>query len=171
VTFTNDQLDTTDLPRFEDVIFKPLHPDYKKVLMINSLIFILVLIIIIAIGYAFIEDFGTEGWIGATFLAGVLFTFIIFSFIALRKKGYAFREHDVIFRSGIISTHTAIIPYNRVQHVAVHEGALPRLFNLAEVQIFTAGGGTSDIGIPGIKKEEAENIKQLLMGKIQKQLS
>jgi hypothetical protein len=38
------------------------------------------------------------------------------------------------------------------------------------VEIFTAGGSSSDIEIPGIAKEEAENIKQLLMGKIQKQL-
>jgi hypothetical protein len=41
---------------------------------------------------------------------------------------------------------------------------------LAKVEIFTAGGGTSDIEIPGIEKEQAEKIKQLLMGKIQQQL-
>ena len=45
-----------------------------------------------------------------------------------------------------------------------------RLFGLAKVEIFTAGGHSSDIEIPGIEKEQAENIKQLLMGKIQKEL-
>ena len=63
-----------------------------------------------------------------------------------------------------------VIPYNRVQHVALHEGLIARFFGLAKVEIFTAGGVSSDIEIPGIAKEEAENIKQLLMGKIQKQL-
>ena len=63
-----------------------------------------------------------------------------------------------------------IIPYNRVQHVALHEGFISRIFGLAKVEIFTAGGNNSDLEIPGIAKEEAENIKQLLMGKIQKQL-
>ena len=62
------------------------------------------------------------------------------------------------------------IPYNRVQHVALHEGFVSRIFGLAKVEIFTAGGSSSDLEIPGIEKEEAENIKQLLMGKIQKQL-
>jgi len=41
---------------------------------------------------------------------------------------------------------------------------------LAKIEIFTAGGDSSDIEIPGIEKQQAENIKQLLMGKIQKEL-
>jgi membrane protein YdbS with pleckstrin-like domain len=45
-----------------------------------------------------------------------------------------------------------------------------RYFGLAKIQIFTAGGSSSDLEIPGIEKEQAENIKQLVMGKIQKQL-
>ena len=80
------------------------------------------------------------------------------------------RNHDVLFRNGIIATNTIVIPYNRVQHVALHEGLVSRYFGLATVQIYTAGGSSSDIEIPGIKKEEAENIKQLLMLKIQKEL-
>ena len=90
--------------------------------------------------------------------------------ISFKKKGFAFRTHDVLFRHGIIATNTIIIPYNRVQHVALHEGFISRYFGLAKIEVFTAGGSASDIEIPGIKKEQAENIKQLLMGKIQKQL-
>lgn len=95
---------------------------------------------------------------------------LVFSRIGFKKRGFAFREHDVLFQSGVIATKTIVIPYNRVQHVAVHEGVVSRYFGLAKVEIFTAGGSSSDIEIPGIEKEQAENIKQLLMGKIQKQL-
>jgi membrane protein YdbS with pleckstrin-like domain len=95
---------------------------------------------------------------------------LFFSILSFKKKAFAFRNHDVIYRSGIIATNTMIIPYNRVQHVALHEGFISRIFGLAKVEIFTAGGNNSDLEIPGIAKEEAENIKQLLMGKIQKQL-
>jgi membrane protein YdbS with pleckstrin-like domain len=63
-----------------------------------------------------------------------------------------------------------VIPYNRIQHVALHEGFISRYFGLAKVEIFTAGGSASDIKIPGIAITQAEDIKQLLMGKIQKQL-
>ena len=97
------------------------------------------------------------------------FTFLLCR-ISFKKRGFAFREHDVIYRSGILATNTMIIPYNRVQHVALHEGFISRYFDLAKVEIFTAGGDSSDVSIPGIKKEQAEDIKQLLMGKIQKQL-
>ncbi|MNL51009.1 Bacterial membrane flanked domain protein [compost metagenome] len=90
--------------------------------------------------------------------------------IGFRKKGFAFRDHDVLFRYGIVATNTTIIPYNRIQHVSLHEGWVSRYFGLATIEIFTAGGSSSDLEIPGLKKEQAENIKQLLMGKIQKQL-
>jgi membrane protein YdbS with pleckstrin-like domain len=75
----------------------------------------------------------------------------------------------VIYRSGAIAIETTIIPYNRVQHVTMHEGILSRKFGLATVEIFTAGGINSDIKVPGIEKEHAEKIKQLLVGKILKQ--
>jgi membrane protein YdbS with pleckstrin-like domain len=99
-----------------------------------------------------------------------LFLVLVLSRISFKKKGFAFRTHDVLFKHGIIATNTIIIPYNRVQHVALHEGFISRYFGLAKIEVFTAGGSASDIEIPGIKKEQAENIKQLLMGKIQKQL-
>jgi len=47
---------------------------------------------------------------------------------------------------------------------------ISRYFGLAKVEIFTAGESASDIKIPGIAITQAEDIKQLLMGKIQKQL-
>jgi uncharacterized protein len=100
----------------------------------------------------------------------LLLVILFFLRMGFTKKGYAFRNHDVLYRSGVIATNSMVIPYNRVQHVALHEGFISRLFGLAKVEIFTAGGSSSDLEIPGIPKEEAENIKQLLMGKIQKQL-
>ena len=90
--------------------------------------------------------------------------------MGFKKKGFAFRAHDVLFRSGIIATNTIVIPYNRIQHVALHESFISRIFGLAKVEIFTAGASSSDLEIAGIENEEAENIKQLLMGKIQKEL-
>lgn len=125
-----------------------------------------------AIGFVFyfneeIRDFALYFGIGF----GVLFFLtIVFSRIGFKKRGFAFREHDVLFQSGVIAAKTTIIPYNRVQHVALHEGLVSRYFGLAKVEIFTAGGSSSDIEIPGIEKVQAENIKHLLMGKIQKEL-
>lgn len=169
--FTNETIDTKKLPKFEEVQLTPLHPKYWSVLLINSSI--VFSIIAIALVFLWINSDDSEKispfWIFGLFLIVVNLAFL-FTRIGFKKKAYAFRNHDVIYRSGIIATNTMVIPYNRVQHVALHEGLISRYFGLAKVEIFTAGGSSSDLEIPGIAKEEAENIKQLLMGKIQKQL-
>ncbi|HLA56498.1 MAG TPA: PH domain-containing protein [Flavobacterium sp.] len=169
--FTNETLDTTQLPRFEEVQMTSLHPDYWKVTLIH--LGILFLILWSALGFLLIMDEGEFATYNNDFIIiGIVLTVLVlfFSRLAFRKKAFAFREHDVLFRSGIIATSTIVIPYNRIQHVALHEGLISRYFGLAKVQIFTAGGKESDIEVPGIEKIQAENIKQLLMGKIQKQL-
>jgi len=169
--FTNETIDTKQLPRYEEVQLTPLHPKYWNVLIINNLIAFSIVAIAIFFLWINLEDSEKFNplWIFGVFTV-VAFTAFVLYRIAFKKKAYAFRNHDVIYRSGIISTNTMVIPYNRVQHVALHEGFISRMFGLAKVEIFTAGGSSSDIEIPGIEKEEAENIKQLLMGKIQKQL-
>jgi len=57
-----------------------------------------------------------------------------------------------------------------VQHAALHEGLISRYLGLAQVEIYTAGVHGGDIKIPGLLKEDADRIKHLLMGKIQKEL-
>ncbi len=170
--FTNDTIDTAQLPRFEEVIYTPLHPKYKKVVFINISIFISILIFIpFFVYYNNNIEFAIRFWsLSAVLILIVSSIIILLSLISFNKKGYAFRNHDVLYRNGFIATNTMVIPYNRVQHVALHEGFVSRFFGLATVEIFTAGGNSSDIAIPGIEKEQAENIKQLLMGKIQKEL-
>jgi membrane protein YdbS with pleckstrin-like domain len=168
--FTNEIIDTTQLPRFEEVEFSVLHPSYWKVTLINAFFFFLIL----AVGLGALLFFN-QGLLVflleiSVIYSVLLITVLMLSRISFKKKGFAFRTHDVLYRHGIIATNTIVIPYNRVQHVALHEGFVSRFFGLAKIEVFTAGGSSSDIEIPGIEMEQAENIKQLLMGKIQKQL-
>ncbi|MDI6033441.1 PH domain-containing protein [Flavobacterium sp. LB2P84] len=170
--FTNETIDINQLPKFEEVTFTNLHPKYIRVVLINVAIIIGILILVpVLISVFKPELFSGRVWLILGVVIPILsLLIIVFSYIGFQKKGFAFREHDVLFRHGIIATNTIVIPYNRVQHVALHEGLISRYFGLAKIEIFTAGGSSSDIEIPGIEKEKAENIKQLLMGKIQKQL-
>lgn len=169
--FTNETINTKQLPRYQEVELTSLHSNYWKVLLINNLFIYSIIATVMIFLWMNIEDSQDYNpfWIFGIFLLVVNVSFLLYR-ISFKKKAYAFRNHDVIYRSGLIATNTMVIPYNRVQHVALHEGFLSRYFGLARVEIFTAGGSASDIEIPGIAKEEAENIKQLLMGKIQKQL-
>lgn len=168
--FTNETIDTTKLPRFEEVPFTPLHPSYWKVVLIGFAIFYGILGIALIAFFLFVEDARQYAVLLVTLYFVLILLSLFFSRLGFRKKGFAFRTHDVLYRSGIIATSTIVIPYNRVQHVSLHEGLISRAFGLAKIEVFTAGGKESDIEIPGILKSQAEDIKQLLMGKIQKQL-
>ncbi|WP_413998538.1 PH domain-containing protein [Flavobacterium sp. W1B] len=168
--FNNETIDTTQLPKFEAVEFSVLHSNYWKVILIN----IIILFLILGAGLSLLLFYNEDLKLFVVEISALFFVLLLLSFtfsrISFKKKGFAFRDHDVLFRYGVIATNTIIIPYNRVQHVALHEGFLSRYFGLAKVEIFTAGGSSSDIEVPGIEIEQAEKIKQLLMGKIQKQL-
>ena len=168
--FTNDILDTKQLPRFEEVTFSKLDGNYWKIIWIELLIVFIVIFVAAVIG-VFIDEKMHEKAVMIYGLIPALF-FILLGLLRLGflKRGFAFRQHDVLYTYGVIATKTIIIPYNRIQHVSLHEGLLSRYFGLAKIEIFTAGGSSSDIEIPGIVKNEAESIKQLLMGKIQKAL-
>lgn len=165
--FTNETLDISSLPRYESVAFVPLSASYWKVILLQLLI--LLLIVVGVVLYVVFNQPEVTPYLG--FLTGSWVFALVLSRISFNKKAFAFREHDVLYRSGVIATSTIVIPYNRIQHVALHEGVFSRMFGLAKIEIFTAGGHSGDIEIPGIKKHQAEDIKQLLMGKIQKELS
>jgi uncharacterized protein len=168
--FTNETINTKQLPRFEEVQYTPLHKNYWKVTLLNFGIFAVILGIALVLGLLFNDVMKANRIIFIILYFILLLVILFFLRLGFKKKGFAFRNHDVLYRSGLIATNSMVIPYNRVQHVALHEGFISRIFGLAKIEIFTAGGNSSDLEIPGIPKEEAENIKELLMGKIQKQL-
>jgi membrane protein YdbS with pleckstrin-like domain len=166
--FTNNPIDITQLPKFEEVQLKGLNPKYITVLLFNfSLLLILVIGGFSALFYFKQDAFSNTIWMAilvglVLFLAGL----VVFTKFSFQKKGYAFREHDAIYKSGLISETTTIIPFNRVQHVALHQGFISRKLGLASVELFTAGGSSSDLEIPGLLLADAQLIKNLVSQKI-----
>lgn len=168
--FTNETLNIKELPRFEEVAYNKMHPNYWKIISVNLLIAFTILISVAAIGAQNDDKIASNTIFVYSVIAALFILILGLMRLSFVKRGFAFRQHDVLYRYGVIATKTIIIPYNRIQHVSLHEGLLSRYFGLAKIEIFTAGGSSSDIEIPGILKDEAESIKQLLMVKIQKEL-
>lgn len=164
--FSNQSVSFDSLPKFETVTYTPLNKDYLNVVyIVNSLLSIL-----IAIGFLLLFYFNESirTYIIQMIIILVCCIGLVFwvSTVGFKKKGFALREKDIIFRKGILATTTTIIPFNRIQHVALHEGILSRMYQLSELQIYTAGGSSSDMHISGLQKEEAERIKSFLLTKI-----
>jgi len=164
--FTNSTVSFDTLPKFESVPFQSLNKNYLNVVYLSNAIFSVFLAVVLTLMIIF-NDFVRDNvvlWVAA--LVGVIALLFWLSNIIFRKKGYALREKDILFRKGILSTTTTVIPFNRIQHVALHEGVFSRMYQLSELQIFTAGGSSSDLHIPGLPKEEAERIKSFLLNNI-----
>src|SRR5690554_2506853 len=133
MNFTNNPIDIAQLPKFEEVQLKGLNPKYITVLLFNFLLlFVLIIGVFSALFYFKKDAFSNSTWVLIlvgilVFLAGL----IVFTKLSFNKKVYAFREHDTIYKSGLISETTTIIPFNRVQHVALHQGFISRKLGLA----------------------------------------
>jgi membrane protein YdbS with pleckstrin-like domain len=74
-------------------------------------------------------------------------------------KGYALREHDILYKSGWIWKRWVAVPYNRIQHVEIRRGPLEEMLDLRKLQIFTAGGASSDLNISGLAPDQAEQLR------------
>jgi uncharacterized protein len=166
--FINENIEINELPNFEEVQLNPLQSKYFNVIAINlSLFNFLVLILFFVISYFKSELFSNRVWmIMGAFIGVMIFLSYLLAKLSFNKKGFAFRTHDAIYKSGLISETTTIIPFNRVQHVALHQGFISRKLGLASIELFTAGGSSSDIEIPGLLLEEAQKIKNLVSQKI-----
>jgi len=166
--FTNETLSISDLPKFETVSLQPLQKKYFKVIAFNILVFTVFVFTGVTVAYSmYIEEFTVmTAAVVIGFPMVVIAIILFFARLGFRKKGYAFRTHDAIYKSGIIVESTTIIPFNRVQHVALHQGFISRKLGLATIELFTAGGSTSDLQIPGLLLADAQKIKELIAQKI-----
>lgn len=175
-TFSNQQIDMAERPVVDAVSFQPLHIKYKRVVLINTIIAIFFLLLLGASG--FYLPLSEKSFLLLEYKAVVLGGSAFFSLLLLglnmagvSKKGYAVREHDIVYKSGLLSQKQTTIPFNRVQHVEIYEGVLLRLFGLCRIEFFTAGGSLGDLKIPGLPLVEANKIKNYVIEQVLPQVN
>lgn len=164
--FTNETIDLANLPKYENVELTAPNPKYWNVIVINIGIVLLFIGVFLGLIFFLIDDVKTNPIypiVGYVFFAALLFFIYRLSF---KKRGFALREKDIIYKHGVIAETTTIIPINRIQHVALDEGITSRSYGLATLQIFTAGGATGHVHIAGIEVEKAKTIKEVLVKRL-----
>jgi uncharacterized protein len=163
--FSNQQIDSKQLPKLEHISFEPLQINTLYVSIIVSSILTLIFLIIAAMIVYFWND--ARPYIFYIFGA-ILFImgFIIYTeYRSFNNSGYALREQDIFYKTGWLWTSTTAIPYKRIQHLEVHQGPIDRVFDLSSVSIYTAGGDSSDMEIEGVMPDQAESIKSFILEK------
>ena len=90
--FTNEVINTASLPKFEEASLTPLHPAYKKIMLINISIAYSIIIIIAGLALYFFEE-AREFWIAGLAVYALLITLsVLLAGISFKNRGFAFRD-------------------------------------------------------------------------------
>ncbi|GAB4414030.1 MAG: PH domain-containing protein [Bacteroidia bacterium] len=164
-TLLNLPVDPATLPDTEVQPYHSLSPAYRRVQHLSALIFGVLLLAGIVAGLSVAERW-SQGWLVLLLLAGWALI-VLLQHLAIAKgfqyKAYALRTHDLSYRSGWLWRKTTSIPFNRIQHCEVGQGLIERLFGLAHVKVYTAGGQSSDMSVPGLLPNDAQRIKDFIL--------
>ncbi|MDE7347873.1 MAG: PH domain-containing protein [Muribaculaceae bacterium] len=85
---------------------------------------------------------------------------------AWKFKGYALRDNDITYRSGLLFAKTTTIPFNRLQQVSVKQNPVSKIFSMYSVEVFNGAQGMASLTIPGLREERANQIKDILIQKL-----
>ncbi len=166
--FQNLSVSPADLPQVKSAEFHQIERGYLRITLLSNAIFFLILIIGAFCIIFFNNDIeGTlmEYGISIGAIAFLWLLNLIVTVKAFPKKRYALRERDIIYTKGLLWWERTSIPFNRIQHAELKQGPLDRLFKLHSLKIFTAGGQSSDLVIPGLPEDTATRLKEYILGK------
>lgn len=163
--FENEVITLESIPKYEEVNYTDLHPNYAKIVWLNACITFL-LGIAVAVTLFFVLDWSEKYYLiaAAIFLTSLIATLSLLSY---KKKKYAFRKHDALYKKGLLYKSVNIIPYIRLQHVVIKQGWYAKRLGLAALELHTAASDSVDVTIPGLTLEEAERWKTFLLNRIQ----
>jgi len=159
MSFENPSINVEQLPQIEQVEFEPLERDYLYMKLTGWGLFFFLLA-----GVLVVLVFTTNIAAWLYFLPWLIVFALIYivQFVGFKIKGYALREKDVSYKTGLIWFSITSVPFNRIQHCEINQGPLGRLFNLASVKVYTAGGSSSDLSVNGLTKERAIQLRDYI---------
>jgi membrane protein YdbS with pleckstrin-like domain len=160
VEFNNNEINIENLPQFQNSHFKKIAKEKLKVMYLSLMIFYsIVSIVILAINLIF-DEIKLDNILIFSILSFLMILHFFYTFHAFHGIFYALREKDIIYKRGVFTKSITIIPFNRVQNIAIHQGIFSRWFKLANLELFTAGG--NDMEIKGLYYEDALKIKEFI---------
>ena len=169
-TFENNKILAQDLPNYETVAATVLDKKHYWVVLISAFFVFSFISVGLILCFYYFNFLKSMPYKQAAAIAYFSFwgLYVVYSWIGFKRKSYCYRTHDVIYNFGVFHKTTVLIPFNRIQHIALHQGLFSRKFGLASLQFYTAGGSTTDISIPGMPLEIAKSFKEIISDKIEK---
>lgn len=163
--FLNAEIAPEDLPAADDVEWRPLDAKFVPRLRVGALLNIAMLVAGLLV-LQFIRSglaLAIPVWIGWVGLALAAAAMLAWPGISVPRKGWAVREHDVVYRTGVLWRTVTAVPFNRIQHVETESTPLDRRFGLASLRLYTAGGAAGDLNIQGLSAGLAERLRVFVL--------
>jgi len=110
-----------------------------------------------------VVDWWTVALVASAWMVFLLVWTSVMPSLAWSRWAYAVREHDLIVHRGVLVRATTAVPRSRIQHVDTRQGPIEQIFGLVRVTVSTASGGGADAEIPGLRPEEAEALRDMLV--------
>jgi len=150
----------------------PLAPSYAIIMSLQITAALTVFLVFMIAGIVINSPILGLIIIGISFLIIFLISYI-YSYYWLKNLNFAFDQEKGTLVTGVLGRETKIVYYNRIQNIKVDQSFYERIFGVNTVGIETAGdsgvvqnGKTtvkSLFAIPGLRKQEAENLKNFLL--------
>ena len=172
VMFENREIAQDELPQADSVNWLGMDRNFLRRLMTQAAIGMVFVIIAVsslrAIFDAAFADENIEISFGYLWLLIPLIAIPLFAWpaISVPRIAYAVRDKDILYKSGVFWQTVTAIPFNRIQHVEKSSTPLDRRFDIATLQLFTAGGSGGDLKIHGLSAQAAENLRVFIIEKV-----
>ncbi len=165
-TFSNRPVAVAALPDYRDAELQPVVPSYLRHKVATTILFWGLFIVgSLAVPFVPFIDFDPSHY-PAAIASIILLVSLLHARMDARHRGWALREHDLIYQSGVVFRKKVILPFARIQHVETLSGPIERGFGLMRVKCFTAGGLSADLVVEGLDHETAIRVRQYLLEQI-----
>lgn len=167
MTDSFENIAVISFPDISNNDFNAIEKKYLNVIYINILSFFFISILaVFLVDFTKIIDISPFLiWIYIAVISIFLIVFLIKQ-IGFQKRKYLVRDKDISYKKGLVFMKTTTVPFNRIQHIEIDQGPFSRFYDLAVLSVFTAGNSSDDLKIRGIKKLDAEKIKEFISNRI-----
>ena len=144
----------------------PLHPNYVKLVRAGWLIAAVPVLIAAAA-----LEFGSVLPRGLAFVPIALIAAYLVIRVPLRRyraRGYHQGDDRLRVVRGFLTRFDTVVPFGRVQHIDVRQGALERAYGLATLVLHTAGNHNASVVLPGLLREDAMAMREAIRAHIRR---
>ncbi len=169
--FENIEINISELPKVNSDSFIPLEKNYRTVILLKAIILSTLVTAAFVLFYMNKSSKIPDLIWTIIFIALVIFVLsnILIAYLGFKKKKYKLRQYDIVYKTGLLWRSETSIPFVRVQHSEVIQGPIERLFRLSKLKLYTAGGHSSDLSVPGLSLSKAEQLKDFITKRIQEE--